>query len=77
MVSCVYGILGGLAYGGYACLSHYALRLALWRRGCLPLDCVAFLDFATDRVLLRRVGGGYMFVHRRIQDYFAANQRMS
>jgi len=71
VVGSVYGLLGGLAYGGYACLSHYALRLAMWRRGCLPLDCVAFLNFAADRVLLRKVGGGYMFVHRRIQDYFA------
>jgi hypothetical protein len=30
-----------------------------------------FLDDATSRILLRRVGGGYAFIHRRLQDYFA------
>ncbi|HEX2513087.1 MAG TPA: NACHT domain-containing protein, partial [Chloroflexota bacterium] len=57
-------LAAGLVYGGYACLSHGALRLVLWRTGALPLDCVPFLDYGVKRVLLRRVGGGYMFVHR-------------
>jgi hypothetical protein len=30
----------------------------------------AFLNDATSRILLRRVGGGYNFIHRRLQDYF-------
>jgi hypothetical protein len=74
-----YGLLLGpalalpaaLAFGGYACMSHTALRLVLWRNGSLPLDAVSFLDFATERIFLRRVGGGYIFVHRLLQDYFA------
>jgi hypothetical protein len=64
-------LAAGLVYGGYACLSHGALRLVLWRSGALPLDCVPFLDYAVERVLLRRVGGGYMFVHRLLQEHFA------
>jgi hypothetical protein len=64
-------LAAGLVYGGYACLSHGALRLVLWRTGALPLDCVPFLEYGVERVLLRRVGGGYMFVHRLLQEHFA------
>jgi hypothetical protein len=66
------GILFGLTNGGYACLSHCALRFVLWRAGALPLRTARFLDYATERVFLRRVGGGYIFVHRLLQEYFAA-----
>jgi hypothetical protein len=66
----LYGLIGGLAYGGYAYLSHFALRLALWTERSIPLNYVRFLNYASDRVLLRKVGGGYMFVHRLVQDYF-------
>ena len=45
------GLAAGLAYGGYACLSHAALRLVLWRTGALPLNCVRFLDYAAERGL--------------------------
>jgi hypothetical protein len=30
------------------------------------------LDFATERILLRKVGGGYIFVHRLLLDYFSS-----
>jgi hypothetical protein len=61
----------GLIFGGYACISHIALRLVLWRIGALPLRTVSFVDYATERVFLRRVGGGYIFVHRLLQEHFA------
>ena len=32
---------------------------------------VRVLESATDRILLQRVGGGYIFQHRLLQDYFA------
>ena len=67
----VFGLVGGLAYGGYACLSHFALRFVLWRGGAMPWNYVRFLDYATERIFLRRVGGGYIFVHRLLQEYFA------
>jgi hypothetical protein len=66
------GLPAALALGGYACLSHAALRVVLWRTGALPLDAASFLDYATERIFLRRVGGGYIFVHRLLQDYFAS-----
>ncbi len=68
----LYALIGGLAFGGYACLSHAALRLVLWRAASLPLQAVDFLDYAAGRAFLRRAGGGYLFVHRLLQEHFAA-----
>ncbi len=55
------GLIAALAFGGYACLSHFALRLVLWRSGVLPLRCIRFLEYAKRLELLVRVGGGYEF----------------
>jgi hypothetical protein len=60
------GLLMGLLSGGRACIQHYVLRFLLWRK--LPY----ILDNADKRILLRRVGGGYIFVHRLLQEYFAS-----
>jgi hypothetical protein len=37
-----------------------------------PLNLVRFLDHAISRILLRKVGGGYIFVHRMLLEYFAS-----
>jgi hypothetical protein len=57
--------------GGKACLQHLVLRRLLVRNKAAPWRYVEFLDEATDRLLLRKVGGGYVFVHRLLLDYFA------
>lgn len=44
----------------------------LWCTGSLPWNLIAFLDEAADRLLLRKVGGGYIFVHRLLLEYFAS-----
>lgn len=72
VVALTIGPIVALAYGGYACLAHLALRLGLWRAGATPWNYARFLDYAAERVLLRKVGGGYIFIHRRLLDYFAA-----
>ena len=66
------GLLVGLFYGGLACLQHAVVRLLLWRAGSVPWNYPRFLDFAAERILLRRVGGGYIFVHRLLLEYFAS-----
>lgn len=63
--------VGGLAYGGYACFQHFVLRLLLSRRGCTPWHYARFLDYTSDCLLTRKVGGGYIFVHRYLLEYFA------
>jgi eukaryotic-like serine/threonine-protein kinase len=62
----------GLSYGGRACLQHLLLRLGLRHSGSAPWQYVDFLDYAAERIFLRKVGGGYMFIHRLLQDYFAS-----
>jgi NACHT domain len=47
------------------------MRFWLARRGVFPWKAVPFLEDATARILLRRVGGGYSFIHRLLLDYFA------
>jgi eukaryotic-like serine/threonine-protein kinase len=67
-----FAFVGGLAYGGYACLAHLALRLVLWRSGALPWNYAGFLDYCAERIFLRKVGGGYLFAHRLLLEYFAS-----
>jgi hypothetical protein len=38
----------------------------------MPWNYARFLDFCTECILLRKVGGGYVFLHRLLMDYFAA-----
>lgn len=66
------GLNSGLRYGGRACLQHLLLRLVLRHNGSAPWRYVAFLDYAAERIFLRKVGGGYIFIHRLLQEYFAA-----
>ena len=68
---------GGLRFGGRACLQHCALRLVLWHNHCAPLNYIRFLDDATARIFLRKVGGEYIFVHRMLLEYFAASHQLS
>jgi hypothetical protein len=65
-------LIGGLRAGGVAFLKHVALRLLLVSNGSTPWNYVRFLDHATERLLLRKVGGGYAFIHRMLLDHFAA-----
>lgn len=65
------GIGSGLAFGLLAYLQHRRLRHILHDRGHLPSDVTDFLNYAAERNLLRKVGGGYTFIHALLQDYFA------
>ncbi len=68
----VFALISAMLVGGYTCLQHLILRLLLWRNRFTPLRYVDFLEYAVERILLRRVGGGYAFVHRAMLEYFAA-----
>lgn len=60
-----------MLYGGVAVLFHLAVRGCLAIRTPLSFSLVPFLDDCVRRGLLRRVGGGYMFLHRTLLDHFA------
>jgi eukaryotic-like serine/threonine-protein kinase len=67
----IFGLIFGLQNGGSAYLKHYVLRFVLWRNDYAPLNYIRFLDYAAERVFLRKVGGGYIFTHRFLMEYFA------
>jgi uncharacterized membrane protein len=60
-----------LQSGGLTVLRHTLLRLLLSLSHILPWRTQFFLDEATAYLFLQRVGGGYTFVHRLLQEYFA------
>ena len=68
-----FGLLTFLWYGGVDTLNHLVLRLTLNGRRELPFRSRPFFDHAVDCILLRRVGGGYVFVHRLLLEYFAGD----
>jgi hypothetical protein len=70
-------LLYGLRFGGHAYLHHFALRIVLRYNTFAPLHYIRFLDYATSRIFLRKVGGGYVFVHRLLSEYFAALHQTS
>ena len=52
-------------------IKHYSLRLILWLNGHTPLNFIKFLDQCAKLIFLKKVGGGYIFIHRMLLEYFA------
>jgi hypothetical protein len=65
------GIGVGMGRGGIACIQHFTLRLVLYHNGYIPWNYARFLDYATERLYLQRVGGRYRFIHKLLQEHFA------
>ncbi len=61
----------GPVFAGVVLIQHFTLRLIFWLQGYIPWNYARFLDYATERVFLRKVGGGYIFIHRILQEHFA------
>jgi hypothetical protein len=59
---------------GAAWIQHFTLRFIIWCRGVIPWHYARFLDYATERMFLQRVGGRYRFIHDLLRDHFAAIQ---
>jgi hypothetical protein len=71
IVGLIFGLIVGLDRGGSAVIKHYALRLTLWLNGYTPFRFIKFLDHCARLILLKKVGGGYIFIHRMLLEYFA------
>ncbi|WP_201366235.1 TIR domain-containing protein [Dictyobacter formicarum] len=65
------GLVGALLFGLFSFIQHFLLRFFLWRLNNLPWKLVPFLDEAAERLLLRKIGGSYLFAHRLLLEYFA------
>jgi hypothetical protein len=57
--------------GGGVWLAHHVARWIAARAGLLPYDLLGFLAHADERLLLRRAGGGYQFLHLALQQHIA------
>ncbi|OLT60702.1 NACHT domain-containing protein [Moorena bouillonii] len=64
-------ILFGFLVAGTPVIQHFVLRLILWRSGSIPWDYADFLNYATERRLIKRVGGRYRFIHDLLREHFA------
>lgn len=64
------GLILALYFGGVTALNHGLIRLFVWQEGGLPLNLTRFFAHAVRLNFMRRVGGGYIFIHRLLQDYF-------
>jgi len=61
-----------MSFGGLAFLQHFILRAMLMCNKFAPFRYEKFLDYAASLIFLRKVGGGYEFIHGMILDYFAS-----
>jgi hypothetical protein len=68
----IVGLVFGLSRGLGECIKHLSLRTVLYRHGYIPWNYACFLNYSTDRLLLQRVGGRYRFMHKLLQEHFAA-----
>jgi serine/threonine protein kinase/energy-coupling factor transporter ATP-binding protein EcfA2 len=66
------GLLSWLFSGGDAAIKHHTLHCFLWITGVIPWQFSRFLHYAEKHTLLYRIGGGYIFTHRLLLDYFAS-----
>ncbi|MEM9486528.1 MAG: NACHT domain-containing protein, partial [Cyanobacteria bacterium P01_F01_bin.116] len=74
MIAGAIGLLAALFGGqrsGQVLIQHLILRIILWWNRCAPWNYSRFLDFVTRSMLLRRAGGGYLFMHRSFMEHLA------
>lgn len=64
-------LIVSLVGGGIAVIHHFILRFILSIKRYMPWNYARFLNYATERIFLRRVGGGYVFMHRLLMEHFA------
>ncbi len=67
----IFGLLFGMKYGGSVFAQHLILRQMLYQKGYSPWNYAKFLDFASERLLMKKIGGGYVFFHRMLLEHFA------
>lgn len=64
------GLYIGWKSGGGAFVGHFLLRFVLQCTNVIPRNYSHFLNYVTEHLLLYKVGGGYIFIHRLLLEYF-------
>lgn len=65
------GLVAGLNRGISAAIKHYSLRITLMLFKKIPMKLVHFLDYSEKLIFINKVGGGYKFLHRSLQEHLA------
>ena len=71
IISLLSALIAAALFGAGVFFKHFLLRGLLRIQHSLPWRYSRFLDHAAQLVFLRKVGGGYIFMHRLLQQYFA------
>ena len=71
------GLLVGLIAGGSDYIMYIVLRILLLQNRCIPWNQTRFLNYADECLLLRKVGGSYIFIHQMLLEYFATSNSIS
>jgi hypothetical protein len=69
LLAALFGGAQAYRYGGLAFLHHWAIRLVLAQGRRIPLRYQHFLHDAEQRILLQRIGSGFAFPHRLLQEH--------
>src|SRR6266487_1235889 len=72
LVTLLVVLLIWLLFGLGAILHQQKLLIFLRCLGAIPRNYVQFLDYAAERILMRKVGRGYIFIHRLLLEYFGS-----
>jgi hypothetical protein len=67
----VFALTLALGFGGDAVLQHYLVRAWLVGEKAAPWRYKRFLEAMAQRLLLRRSGSAFLFMHRLLRDYLA------
>lgn len=68
------GVVALLWFGSLDAIRHFTLRHLLSRKGHMPRRYVRFLNYGVRLIFLKRVGSGYIFIHRLFLEHFAARR---
>lgn len=67
-----WGVLLALINGSaLAVIQHLFLRLIIGFKYKIPRNYTKLLEYATERIFMQKVGGGYIFIHRMLREHFA------
>ena len=67
-----FGLVGALGKGLGVGVKHFVLRLVLSANGLSPWNYARFLTCCSNCLILQQVGGRFRFIHKQLQEHFAA-----
>jgi DNA polymerase III delta prime subunit len=64
-------VIMGQRLGINTAIKHYLLRTLLGLNSKIPFRLPELLDYCSRLIFLKKIGGGYIFIHRMLLEYFA------